>query len=275
MLSLNKILVALALLTLCGSAPAAHEGVHELIQKATVEIKKDPHDWQLYLYRAQLYRMNEDWPEARADLDFVRTSAPDDLALVLEEAHLFHAQGLLLQALQKTEQYHQHDVKNARSWQLHARLLFALKKYQQAADAMQTAIPLFPTPEPDYFHFQAKALQNLGPVALPKALLCVEQGLKSIGACVSLELLAVDLETDLGMWQQAIARIDRLATSARRKESWLMHKADVYWRCGKRRQAKREYQAALNAIQLLRPRTQNTPAVKKMQKLAQLQLGKL
>ncbi len=289
MWSLNKTLAALALLTFAGSAlataepesaptlapAAAHEGVHELIQKATAQIKKDPQDWQLYLYRAQLYRMHEDWPEAHADLEVVRAAAPDDLALVLEEAHLFQAQGQLLQALQKTDQYHKLDVENARSWQLQARLYFALTKYQQAADAMQTAIPLFPTPEPDYFHFQAKALQKLGPASLPKALLCVKQGLTSIGACISLELLAVELETDLGMCEQAIARLDRLATSARRKESWLMHKAEVYWRCGKRRQAKREYRAALNAIQLLRPRTQNTPAVKKMKKLAQQQLSKL
>lgn len=265
-----------------------HEGIHERIQKACQKIDKDPRNAQLYLQRAELYRLHLDWPEARADLNLARRLTPQSAALLLEEAHWFAARGRRLQALMNLDAMLDSDAakssqgavqpnrqQQAEGWRLRAELLRQIKQPQAAADAMAQAIPLFVKAEPDYFHFRAKCLLQLGHRGLQPALDCAQQGIDVLGACISLELLAVDIECRLGRCDSAIERLKRISHNAQRKESWLVQMGDVYWRCGRRAEAKKQYRSALNAIQRLRPRTQNTPAVKELRSKAESQLAML
>jgi predicted Zn-dependent protease len=282
------------LLTALASTQAAmaHEGIHERLQKAGQSIQKDPANPRLYLLRAELYRQHQDWPEARADLNRARDLAPESAALLLEEAHWFAARGQRLQALQNlkplTDAVQQQKQTSAPSselrvsqreqssaWILRAHLLLEIKQPQAAADAMATAIGLVEKAEPDHFHFRARCLLQLGSRGIMPALECAQQGVAKLGACVSLELLAVDLECRLGRCNDAISRLQRLSRAAKRKESWLVQMGDVYFRSGRRAEARKQYQAALHAIQRLRPRTQNTPAVKKLRLRASNQLAML
>lgn len=258
-----------------------HDGIHERIAAAAARIAADPSNPALYVFRASLYREHQDWPEAHADLKKARQLAPANTGLLLEEAHYFRARGQRLAALQNlesltTQAKSEIDSQiHAAAWVLRAHILRDLKQTQAAADAMAKAIPLQVKAEPDHFHFQAHCLQQLGFQGLKPALECARRGIQTLGACISLELLAVELETKLGRCEDAIQRLTRLSHQARRKESWYMKMGDVYWRSGQRAEACKKYRAALAAIQRLRPRTQNTPAVKEMSRRAQSQLAML
>lgn len=272
--------------TLQAAASAVpHESIHELIEKASQRIAKDSANPALYLERAQLYRRHQDWPEARLDLQKASKLQSMSIALWLEEAHYYTARNQPLLALQRLDIVIPPDhvrrntpfreatqAQLADAWQLRARIWRSFNQPQKAADAMQRVIDLVYKAEPDHFHFRAKALMELGSRGWIPALECAQQGISTLGACVSLELLAVDLECRLNRCDDAIQRLNRLGHNARRQESWLVQKGDVYWRCGRRAEALKQYRAALNAMQLLRPRTQNTPAVKKLRKHAQAQL---
>ncbi len=45
----------------------AHDGLHEQIIAVTKEIAKDPNNANLYLKRAELYRLHEEWKNSEKD----------------------------------------------------------------------------------------------------------------------------------------------------------------------------------------------------------------
>jgi len=286
-------LCSLLILTLLASTQAAvaHEGIHERLLKAGQRIEQDPANPRHYLARAELYRQHQDWPEALADLNRARDLGAESADFLLEEAHYLVARHQRLLAMQNLDRItgppakpgqpqppstlQSTSAQKANAWQLRAHIQRALKQPLAAADAMARAIEYLDKAEPDHFHFRARCLEQLGSRGLQPALATAEQGIAQLGACISLELLAVDLECRLGRCDEAIQRLKRLSLRAKRKESWLVQMADVYWRSGQRAEAKKKYQAALSAIQRLRPRTQNTPAVKELSKHAANQLAML
>jgi tetratricopeptide (TPR) repeat protein len=254
---------------------STHEGIHERIAKVTELIKKQPGNANLHLVRADLYRSHQDWPEAQADLKVSRSINASKPSLLFAEAHLALDIGCALQAVHKLNAYHKEIRDDPNSWSLLSRAWDKLQRFDKAAEAMSIAIPLFETVEPDHFHFRARALQKMGRGGLEKALHCVEDGLTQLGACISLELLAVDLENRLGSSADAQRRLDRLSEGAKRQESWLMRKGDVFWDHGKRIEAREQYRLGLDAIEQLKPRTRSTRAVREMQRHAQKRLGNL
>ena len=69
-------LAALALIAALCLPPraAAHGDLHAVIESLTERIAANPEDCALYYSRAELYRLHQDWAEAKADFD--RAHAP-------------------------------------------------------------------------------------------------------------------------------------------------------------------------------------------------------
>jgi tetratricopeptide (TPR) repeat protein len=249
-----------------------HEGLHEQIQKINLRLELEPGDAQLYLKRAELYRLHQDWKLARADLDQVVQLAPGLTEQKLERALLEQKLGQDENALRLIDDYLQQRPQVARALDLRARLLFNLKHYEDSALAFETALGRLANPQPDHFFRWARALESCPEKGVERALASVELGLKKLGACMPLELLAVEFESKLHQPKAALQRLDRLRQGLKRQESWLIRRGDVLWDNHQVDLAKAEYQAALDAIEKLRPRTRGTRAVAKLQDHAILRL---
>jgi predicted Zn-dependent protease len=83
---------ALALLGAAG-ATFAHGDLHEAIDAVSQVIAQSPGDAGLFLRRAELRRMHEDWPAAEADYAKARSLQPDLDAVTFGLAQMRLAQG--------------------------------------------------------------------------------------------------------------------------------------------------------------------------------------
>jgi tetratricopeptide (TPR) repeat protein len=249
-----------------------HEGLHEQIQKINLRIEQQPGDARLYLKRAELYRLHHDWKLAQSDLDQVAHLAPGLAEQRLERALLLQQLGHHADALLQIESYLELHPLHTRALATKAQLLFLLNRYEASAQAFEACIVQLKNPQPDHYFDWARALEACKERGPERALLSIEIGLERLGACMPLELLAVEFESKLHRPEAALKRLDRISEGIKRQESWLIRRGDVLWDNQQIEQARLEYQAALLAIHKLRPRTRGTRAVEKLRLHAQQRL---
>jgi hypothetical protein len=101
-----------------------------------------------------------------------------------------------------------------------------------------------PTPE---LYLERAAL----PLPADKILAGLDEGLARLGPVVALSERALALEVQLGRTDAAVARLDALAVSAERKETWLKRRGDLLAAAGRTAAAHASYRAALDAIRTL------------------------
>jgi tetratricopeptide (TPR) repeat protein len=94
-----------------------------------------------------------------------------------------------------------------------------------------------------------------------KALEGIEEGIARLGPLVVLQSTALDLEVQLRRYDNALARLDRIASQARRQESWLARRGDILRQAGRPEEAQAAFALALAAIDKLAPAQRNVPAI--------------
>jgi predicted negative regulator of RcsB-dependent stress response len=92
------------------------------------------------------------------------------------------------------------------------------------------------------------------------ALLALDEGIARLGPVVTLELEAIDLTVRGKRYDEALLRLDRIASQTPRKETWLERRGDVLEKAGRLSEAREAYQAAFDALSLLPAWTQETQA---------------
>ena len=88
-------------------------------------------------------------------------------------------------------------------------------------------------------------------------------------------LYAVELEVEAGRYDEALRRIDRLASGSARQEPWLMRKGALLEAAGRPDEAIAVYSEALEAIETLSPRRRGTKAVQRLETEALTALERL
>jgi predicted Zn-dependent protease len=79
----------------------------------------------------------------------------------------------------------------------------------------------------------------------------LDEGLERLGQPVTLQLYAIELELRQDRYDQALARLDRIAARSPRKESWLIRRGEILELAGWPADAKQAYIDALAAIDSL------------------------
>ena len=107
------------------------------------------------------------------------------------------------------------------------------------------------------------------------ALQGLDEGLERLGQPITLLLYAIDLELELGRHDAALARLDRIASRADRKETWLVRRGEILEQAGRPAEARAAYVAAIEAVQALPATRRGTRAVSRLQTRAEEALTRL
>ena len=177
-------LAALALIAALCLPPraAAHGDLHAVIESLTERIAANPEDCALYYSRAELYRLHQDWAEAKADFDRAEACDPTLPELPFGRARLAIDQGdhkigrAMLDALLQARPTH------VEAHRVRAALLIEQKLPVLAADDYTSVVQLLDPPSPDDYLICAETLVSAGAEYRPRALAMLDQGIARFAA---------------------------------------------------------------------------------------------
>ncbi len=252
-------LAAVALLLTHPHPLLAHGDVHERIINLTAQIEQDSNNPALYLKRAELHREHQDWPAAQADCDHAAQLDPKLAPIDFFRAKILVDQGQLPAARALFDKYLANQPTDGPAYIARARLLANLKERKAAAADFARGIELVREPQPEYFLEHAQVLAADGQT--DEALRALDAGEKKLGAIVTLEIYALDLELARTNYPAALTRLDKITAQVPRKENWLARRGEIELLMGRPADAKKSYEAALAAISTLPPRFQQSEAM--------------
>lgn len=256
----------------------AHVALDEQIGELTHRIQHQPNDATLYLRRGELHRIRREWDAAVSDYETARRIDPEmasvDLCLgrlLLETDRPAQARAALDRFLSRRPDHAEGLVFRARSQEMMGDHLAAAADLTRAIE--RSAPP--ERPRPEYYLDRARALMAAGEAHLDEALHGLDAGLERLGEPVTLVLSAIELEVKAGRYDAALARVDRIATRAARKEIWLGRRAEILELAGRLDEARRCHEQTLEAIESLPSARRGAAAVLELESSARASLQRL
>lgn len=232
-----------------GLAPAmafAHAGLDELDVATREELSKRPDDPQLHLERARVLQMKGAWDAALEQVEAAAAHGGDPDVLGQVRASIYLDAGLPRMARVELDRLLARRPEAAGLLHDRGRAWLAMGDPEAAARDFADAIAKGPRPTPEQVIAHRDVLLALG--RKEDALRALDAGASRLGRIVSLELPAVDLEVELGRFDAALARLDRLAASGPPNPLWIARRGELLEKAGRAREARAEYAKALALI---------------------------
>jgi len=251
---------ALALALALAGPVRAHEGLHEQIAEVSARIARSPNDANLYLKRADLRRMHEEWSGALGDYRAAEKSSPTLIGIPLGRGLLWLARGRDERAIKELDKVVLAAPNHVEALVARARAFAGLGKGRESAADFSAAIAVAQQPEPEWYLERAQALATLASGGVDEAISGLDEGLRRFGPLPTLGLYAVELEQSRGKFDAAIARLDALRANASRQETWWERIGDVQARAGRIADAHSSYAKAQQALLVLPERLRDLPA---------------
>ncbi|HEU5181613.1 MAG TPA: tetratricopeptide repeat protein [Candidatus Polarisedimenticolia bacterium] len=228
----------------------AHAAPGDRLAALTHAINLHPREAELYLERGDLHRAGGDFSRARADYLRARRLQPALPVVDLKLGILALERARPSRALRFLDRYLQDRPGDAGGWRWHARALTKLGRAQDAAEDFRRATAATSPSDrvrPEDFLEWAKALEAAG--QRPEAIDVLDEGMRRLGAIVSLQLPAISLALDLGRVEEAVRRLETLQAGPGRPEVWLAQRGKILERAGLPDEARRAYAAALDILE--------------------------
>ncbi len=232
-----------------------HGDVHERITLLTAEIGRTPTNASLFFQRAELYRMDQDFTNALADLDKALKLDPTLVRAEFCRGRVQFEANRPQEALRSLNRYLSGKPRDVEAFTTRARVLASLGSHKAATEDYTTAIGIS-TAGPELFIERAEAWRAMGKT--DEAIRSLDEGIRKMGPLVTLQLPAIDLEVAAKRYDAAIARIDAVSARLQRKETWLFRRAEILRQAGRETAAKANYRDALAAIDRLPPTHRRT-----------------
>lgn len=236
----------------------AHGDVHGQINEITAQLALNPSNAPLYFRRSDLYRVDQDFTNALADLERAAQIDPSLVRVDFCRGRVLFEAGRSADALPLLNRYLARKLEDSEAFTTRARVLKKLNQFRKSADDYTTAIAMNRVPNPELYIERAEALRSLGD--LEEAVRGLDEGIGKMGPLVTLQLPAIDLEVALKRYDAALARIDAASARLQRKETWLVRRAEVLKQAGRPEEAAQNYRDALAAINRLPPTHRATRA---------------
>lgn len=228
----------------------AHPDIVARMAAANKRIAADPRNGELYLKRAELHRLHQDWEAALADYRRAEQLTPD-LEVVFYRGRMWLDADRLDLAKSALDYFLRIKPNHANALLARARVLARLGNPLAGADDLSKAIARFDKPTPDLYLQRAQLLAAAGSVHLDRALRGLDEGIARFGPVVTLIQLAVDLESKQGRYDAALTYIDALPPHVKALPLWMARRGDVLLAARRREDARDAYVAALAAIENL------------------------
>ncbi len=224
----------------------AHADVHELERAAGAEAERHPEDPAAHLQLASVHRLARAWDAALAALEAAAARGADADVVGTMRGQVFldagwpqTARSEFDRVLARRPDAYGALFERGRAW-------LVLGEAERAAADFGAAIAGMARPTPEHVIAQRDALLSLG--RRSDALAALDAGMARIGPAVSLELAAVDLEVELGHYDAALRRLDRLLGRSVVSPAWVARRGEVLERAGRPSDARAEYARALALI---------------------------
>jgi len=241
----------------------AHGDVHGRINDLTLQLAQTPSNAPLYFQRAELYRIDQDFTNALADLERAARIDPSLVRVDFCRGRVFFEAGQPEKALPLLDKYLARKPEDAEAFTTRARTLRKLGQFRKSADDYTTAIAMNRNPNPELYIERAEALAALGQPE--EAVRSLDEGIRKMGPLVTLQLPAIDLEVSMQRYDAALARIDAASARLQRKETWLVRRAEILKKAGRLEEAQQNYRDALAALDRLPPTHRNTRATTELE----------
>lgn len=239
----------------------AHGAIHDRIDAVTKRLAETPDDADLYLKRAELYRVDGSWEAALADYGRASDLAPGMAAVDLARAEMLFEAARPAPALEAVDRYLAAEPGSYDARVLRGRILALLARHGEAAEAFEKALARTgpsTLPQPDIYLELARSLASAGRPGA--AIARLDEGMTRLGRLASLENLAIELERSMGRYEGALTRVDRLIAETPRPVTWLILRGQIAGQAGEAEAARSAFESALAAIDAV-PRDQRTPRV--------------
>ncbi|HUR32930.1 MAG TPA: hypothetical protein VM032_03990 [Vicinamibacterales bacterium] len=250
-------LLAVAVCLAPGRPAAAHDAVPEQIAALSSRIAAEPTRADLYVQRSDLYRAAGDFTKARRDLDRASALAPGLFAAQFAYARLALETHQPAEAIVAASAFLSREPRHVPALLVRARAHRLLGQRAQAVADFSRAIELAPLP--DLVIERARVLQA-SPARLDEALDGIDDGIRRLGAVVTLELEAIEIERRLRRFDAALARVEIVAARSPRKEQWLARRAALLEDAGRATDALEAYRLAHATAESLPPHVRSSRA---------------
>jgi tetratricopeptide (TPR) repeat protein len=259
-----RVVWAILFVILASVLAVAHEGLHEQIAEVTSRIRREPKNAMLYLRRGELYRLHRDWGAALADFRQADVLNPHLNIVAFSRGRMYQDAGNLAKAKFWLDHFLSEEPDHGDALITRARVLSKLGAYDHASRDYSKGIALLPRVIPEYYIERSSALIKSGK---PRAALqSIDEGIKRLGAVVTLELLAIDIELMNKRYEAALSRLELIAAQSPRKEVWLARRGEILHEAGRKLEARVAFQSALAAIEQLPARHRNAKATVELDK---------
>ncbi len=237
-------MIAMAAWLLTLEIACGHGDLHEQISRITSQIRQSPLEVDLYLRRARLNHLHQDWAAASADYQRAETLAPTLDAIRLGRGQMLLAAARLEDAKSELDKFLTKVPLHVDGLITRARVEARLGRPRAAGVDFLRAIELAPHPEPELYLECAQTLSSIDAEHTGVAIGVLDQGIAKLGNLPSLGVPALDLEVRLERFDAALARIQRLSTTSARRETWLARRGDVLMQAGRVHEARESYHAS-------------------------------
>ncbi|MCA1622784.1 MAG: hypothetical protein LC768_14875 [Acidobacteria bacterium] len=241
---------------------SAHDGLHEQIIAVTKEIAKEPNNANLYLKRAELYRLHEEWKNSEKDFDRAEKLNPNLSVVDLGRGKLWLDAKRFSSAKLALEKFLTREPNSFEGVITMARVSSKLKQTKNAVKYFTQAIALSPKDSAEIYLERSQTLAEVGKIN--EALRGLDEGIERFGGLVVLQNAAIDLEVKLRCYDAALARLDKLAAPMPRKESFLLKRGEILLRAGKKCEARKAFTESLTVIEALSDFRKNVRAIQTM-----------
>ncbi len=238
----------------------AHAAIDARLAGVDERIAAAPRNGELYLKRAELHRLHQDWAAALADYQRAEKLAPD-LEVVFYRGRMWLDAGRLDLAQSALDQFLRIKPDHASGLRVRAQVLAQRGEPLAAAADLDKAITRFEAPMPDLYLERARLLAAAGTAHIDRALRGLDEGIARFGPVVTLIQFAVDLESKRGQSDAALTYIDMLPPRVKDLPLWMARRGDVLLAAGRPEEARNAYAAALAAIERLPNQRRSAPAM--------------
>lgn len=236
-----RLTICVGLTLFAAVAAGAHPGLHHDIAGATEAIERSPGSATLYVERAYLLRLDEEFDSALADLDQARRLDPAEIRVAAERGMTLSAIGRYAEAEVELTRFLKAGGGTAPVFAERAKVREHLGRKKAAVADYASAIGLRPDME---FYMARGALQeSLGDLA--GAASGYRDGIARLGEAVNFDLALIRVETSRKRYDAALGLIDAQIGRSAVKTDWYLRRAEVLEAAGRKNEARGDRQRAL------------------------------
>lgn len=263
-------LIAACVSSLALPSAFGHGDVHVQIESLNPLIQTAP-TADLLVKRGELYRLDEDFTAALADFDRAEKVDPAfDTVHFCRGRALFEA-GRWKEAAESLDKLLHKRPDHVEGHMVRARAHFRLNEYEAALEDYDRIVALIESPTPDCFLERAETLTALG--RSDAAIKNLDEGIARLGNLIALQKAAIDIETQIKRYPDALARVDRVMATLQRKEVWLARRGEILDAAGRHEEALRAYSEALTSLDQLPPHHRKTKPMRELGALLMERVG--